>query len=517
MRASRLFARLSLALAFPSGAAGACWAPTTRGRELPTPAAIPVRGRHRQAQSLADAPWFQVFDDPALQALIREAIANNLDLQIAVARVEEARARAGIAKSFLYPQVDGVAQLRRAAGVERPAGGRWTTRKTRRTRAACTAFSCRGKSICSAGSGGSMRPPWRWSSPPNRAAAASWSRWSATSRRITSCCASSICSSPSRGRRSPQRRDRHLLPEPPGRRRLEPARARSHRGQPGADGGRDSADSSSRSRSSRTRSRCSCGRSARPRSAREHSRPARPLPPPIPPGLPASLLERRPDVVQAEQLLVAANADIGAAKALFFPTISLTGFLGGVSGDLTTFLGGDGGGLVVRGRPAAAGVSSGAAFARNLRSGAGAIRRRAGRLSEGGAQRLSRGRQLRWSPFRSSARVRIQQEIGVTALQDASDLARARYDSGLASYLEILTADQELFKQQLLLAQTRGAELGRAPSSTARSAAAGSRTGRRHDGEGQTQDRRKSKNSRQGLSRKSSSAAGASSAPCRSG
>ena len=62
-----------------------------------------------QAQSLADSPWWQVFDDPTLQALVREALANNLDLRVAVARVEEARARAGIAKSFLYPQVDGVA------------------------------------------------------------------------------------------------------------------------------------------------------------------------------------------------------------------------------------------------------------------------------------------------------------------------------------------------------------------------------------------------------------------------
>src|SRR5262245_42690675 len=65
--------------------------------------------------------------------------------------------------------------------------------------------------------------------------------------------------------------------------------------------------------------------------------------PSIPAGLPASLLERRPDVAQAEQLLVAANADIGAAKALFYPTINLTGFLGGISGDLNKFLGGDGG------------------------------------------------------------------------------------------------------------------------------------------------------------------------------
>jgi len=57
------------------------------------------------------------------------------------------------------------------------------------------------------------------------------------------------------------------------------------------------------------------------------------------------------------------------------------------------------------------------------------------------------------------AEIRIQREIGVEALRDAAELARTRYDSGLASYIEILTADQDLFEQQLLLAQTRGAEL----------------------------------------------------------
>src|SRR5262249_15211705 len=59
-----------------------------------------------QAESMGDLKWWQVFDDQALQALIREAIANNLDLKIAAARVDEARAVAGIAKSYLYPQVD---------------------------------------------------------------------------------------------------------------------------------------------------------------------------------------------------------------------------------------------------------------------------------------------------------------------------------------------------------------------------------------------------------------------------
>ena len=63
-----------------------------------------------------------MFDDPALQDLIKTAIANNLDLRAAVARVEEMRARAGIAKSFLYPQVDGVAELSRSRSDERGAG-----------------------------------------------------------------------------------------------------------------------------------------------------------------------------------------------------------------------------------------------------------------------------------------------------------------------------------------------------------------------------------------------------------
>ena len=62
-----------------------------------------------QAASLADVPWWQVFEDPVLQALIREAIAANLDVRAAAARVERFRAEAGIAKSLLYPQVDGTA------------------------------------------------------------------------------------------------------------------------------------------------------------------------------------------------------------------------------------------------------------------------------------------------------------------------------------------------------------------------------------------------------------------------
>jgi multidrug efflux system outer membrane protein len=69
-----------------------------------------VPSQHRFAQpgevaSIADLPWWQVFKDPVLQDLIRAAIANNQDLALAAARVEESRATVGIAKADFYPQV----------------------------------------------------------------------------------------------------------------------------------------------------------------------------------------------------------------------------------------------------------------------------------------------------------------------------------------------------------------------------------------------------------------------------
>jgi outer membrane protein, multidrug efflux system len=169
------------------------------------------------------------------------------------------------------------------------------------------------------------------------------------------------------------------------------------------------------------------------------------------------LIERRPDVVEAEQFLVAANADIGAAKALFFPTISLTGFFGGVSGDLTKFLGGDG-----------AVWSIGPGLLQPVFQ-AGRLRRNLEAMQAQYDAALAAYRKAALNGYREVANalvtiqkladIRVQRQVGVMVLQDASDLARSRYDSGLASYIEILTADQDLFQQQLLLAQTRGAEL----------------------------------------------------------
>jgi multidrug efflux system outer membrane protein len=181
------------------------------------------------------------------------------------------------------------------------------------------------------------------------------------------------------------------------------------------------------------------------------------LPPAIPPGLPASLLERRPDVLQAEQLLIAANADIGAAKALFYPRINLTGFIGGVSGDLSSFLGSSGG-LWSLGAGVLQPIYQGGRLRRNVEV---MQARFDAALAEYRRAAINGYREVANSliSIQKLAEQRIERQNGVTALTDAAELSRARYDAGLASYIEILTADQQLFDQQLLLARAHGAEL----------------------------------------------------------
>ncbi len=118
---SRLAAPVGAALMFT----GCTLGPDYKRPEMPTPGQYRFVTNAAEAQSMADLPWWEVFEDEILQALIREATVNNLDLRVAVARVEEARARAGIAKSFMYPQVDGVASygVRQASDARSTAAG----------------------------------------------------------------------------------------------------------------------------------------------------------------------------------------------------------------------------------------------------------------------------------------------------------------------------------------------------------------------------------------------------------
>jgi outer membrane protein, multidrug efflux system len=422
--------------------------------QMPTPAAYRFVEGTAQAESLADLPWFQVFDDPALQALIREAIANNLDLRAAVARVEEARARAGIAKSYLYPQVDGVASYRARQATNAPQTG--TTDENTTNQSVVGGFQLSWELDLF----GKLR----------RQRESAYALLLATDQGRRGVLVTLVGDVASNyfllreldlelaiARQTLTLNDQtvsYFKDRLDGgvSNRLELDRVQALRSQTAA------AIPTLEQQMAMVENELSLLVGKPPGAiARELTKPLDPSPPAIPAGLPASLLERRPDVMQAEQLLVAANADIGAAKALFYPTISLTGFLGGVSGDLTTFLGGDGG-VWSLGAGLLQPVFQGGRLRRNLE-----VMR--ARYDEAVAMyqkaALNGYREVADSlvTIQKLAIARTERQTGVDVLRDAADLARARYESGLASYIEILTADEQLFQQQLLVAQTIGAEM----------------------------------------------------------
>jgi efflux transporter, outer membrane factor (OMF) lipoprotein, NodT family len=176
-----------------------------------------------------------------------------------------------------------------------------------------------------------------------------------------------------------------------------------------------------------------------------------PLPPEIPAGLPSALLERRPDIRQAEQNLIAANALIGAAKALYFPQISLTGFAGGQSRALAD----------IATQPARFLTFSGGALLPIFR--AGQIRNQV-RLSEAQQRELLLNYQrtiynaLREVSdsligYQRTRSQRQQQEELVRALSESVRLSTLRYQGGLDSYLQVLDAQRNLFAGELVLAQ----------------------------------------------------------------
>jgi multidrug efflux system outer membrane protein len=164
--------------------------------------------------------------------------------------------------------------------------------------------------------------------------------------------------------------------------------------------------------------------------------------PAIPAGLPASLLERRPDILQAEFNLVAANASVGVAKSLYYPTLTLTGVLGSVSTALGDFLSGP-----ATAWSAAAGLA-GPAFT-------------FGQI-EGQVQSAEAG---------SRAAVAFYQQTILNALRETNDALvgadrkrreadaqakRLRFDNGYAGYLEVLYAENELFAGELAAARSQG-------------------------------------------------------------
>jgi multidrug efflux system outer membrane protein len=183
------------------------------------------------------------------------------------------------------------------------------------------------------------------------------------------------------------------------------------------------------------------------------------LPPDVPPGLPSSLLERRPDIRQAEQLLIAANAQIGVAKAQFFPQISLTGAGGGAFGRSNLFS------SIMSSQTSI--WSYGVSVSQPIFTG-GALR---GNLHVAEAQHeeaLTSYKEAIQYAFRDVSdalvgyqklrEVRVRQEQTVADLAESVRISIMRYRGGTTTYLEVLDGQRSLFEAEITLAQARGAE-----------------------------------------------------------
>ena len=183
------------------------------------------------------------------------------------------------------------------------------------------------------------------------------------------------------------------------------------------------------------------------------------LPPEVPPGLPSSLLARRPDIREAEENLIAANAEIGVAKAQFFPQIALTGSGGGSFGRSSAFPGT---------YPSQIGIwSYGAEVSQPIFTGGG-LRGNLHFAESQHAQALIAYRQTIQRAFGDVSdtlidydklhQVRLRQQDTVADLQETFRISTLRYQGGTTTYLEVLDSQRSLYTAELTLASARGDE-----------------------------------------------------------
>ena len=407
------------------------------------------------AESIADLPWWELFRDPVLQELTREALQNNFDLRIAAARVEQARAQIGITRSFLFPQVNfGVngttQQVSRATEPPQSFGADRTFRNLMLGFGLAWELDVFGR----------IRRE-------SEAATAVYLATEQAQRGVLITLVADIAQSYfilreldlelEISRSTLQINDDTVAFY---RRRL--------------DGGVSNLLELDTAIANRARTASTIPALERQIAIQENlinlllgRNPGtinrgtvltdQYTPPNIPVGLPSALLERRPDVKAAENLLVAANANIGAAKALFFPNFSLTSALGNATRDLSN----------LADRSAAIWSVAGGVLQPVFQGWRIFYNYEATKFRFD--QAVAEYQRSAQNGFREVADalvtieklkdVRTEQEAGVLALRNSARLARLRYDTGLANYLEILIADQELFNQELLLARTRGEQL----------------------------------------------------------
>jgi multidrug efflux system outer membrane protein len=401
-------------------------------------------------QALADLKWWEVFADEQLQALVRTAAKENYDVRVAAARIEQAEAQARISRSNQYPSVVADAQ---AGGQRTPALGNTEAR-------AAGAVLVRGRAAWELDFWGRFRRE----SEAARARLLS-TQWG--QRAVMSSLVSRVADAYFELRALDLEVDVARRTLASRRESLDLTRIREQGGATSLVDVRQAEQLVYSAAATivdferlieQQENFISTLLGGFPGAvARGRELTAQPHAPEVPTGLPSSLIERRPDIQAAEQDLVAANADIGVARAAYFPTITLTGS-GGVQ---STALG-----ALMSGGAAAWNVVAGLAqpiftAGRNRAQVDLAVARRteAALNYESTVKQAFREVSDALVGYRRSTELREQQELLFAAAQDGRRLADIRYRGGATSYLEVLDAETRLFNAELSLADARLAEL----------------------------------------------------------
>jgi len=408
------------------------------------------RGATPPAESLADQKWWEVFQDQQLQGLIRTALQQNYDVRIAATRILQAQAQVGITRAGQLPTIGGGAQVLDDRYAQTKPYPQYDTSSTQVGLSLGWDLDFWGK--------------YRRATEAARAnlLATEWARQAVISTLVSDVATAYF-----------QLRALDLQLEI-SRRTLASRRDSLQLTQKLANGGATSMldvrqaeqlvftaaetipDLERRIEQQENFLSTLLGNNPGP-IARGMKLTEQPHAPDVPAGLPSSLLERRPDIRAAEAQLIAANAQIGVAKAAYFPDISLTATAGFQSSALTNLFTGPArmwnfeGSLA---QPIFAGgkIRSGVKFSEARQQEALLTYRQT-------IQQAFRGVSDALVEYRKDREFRQQQQQLVLSAQDAAQLSEVRYRGGAASYLEVLTNETNYFAAEQGLAQAQLNEL----------------------------------------------------------
>ena len=412
--------------------------------------AVPPEAQQPAAEPLGDQKWWEVFQDKQLQDLIHTALQQNYDVRIAATRIVEARAQVGIARADQLPTISGGAQAVNERNPRVKLYPQYETSSNQVDLSLAWELDFWGK--------------YRRATESARAnlLATEWARKEVIDTLVSDVAAAYF-----------QLRELDLELEI-SRRTLASRKNSLQLTQTLANGGATSMldvrqaeqlvftaaetipDLERQIEQQENFISTLLGNNPGP-IARGTKLTEQPHPPQIPAGLPSSLLERRPDIREAEAQLIAANAQIGVAKADYFPQITLTATGGYQSSALTSLFTGPAG-LWSFGGSLAQPIFEGGRIRSNVRF-TEARQQEAALVYQQTIQQAFRGVSDALVGYSKDREFREQQEQLTFSAQDAARLSETRYRGGATSYLEVLTNETNYFDAELGLAQAQLNEL----------------------------------------------------------